>query len=70
MSITPHPVLGAIAIGVGASVLMDVWNLLLKRAWGIPSLKHCLLGRWLLHLPLGTVLNCGDHAVMAPRGII
>lgn len=45
---------GAAAIGVGASVLMDAWNLLLKRAVGIPSLNYCLLGRWLLHMPGGT----------------
>ena len=54
MSITPHHVLSAAAIGVGASLLMDAWNLFLKRAFGIPSLNYCLLGRWLLHMPEGT----------------
>lgn len=29
-------VLSAVAIGVGASLLMDVWNLFLKLAFGIP----------------------------------
>lgn len=57
MSITPHHVLAAIAIGVGASVLMDAWNLFLKRAFGIPSLDYCLLGRWLLHMPEGTFVH-------------
>ena len=57
MSITPHHVLGAIAIGVGASVLMDAWNLFLKRAFGVPSLNYCLLGRWLLHMPEGTFVH-------------
>lgn len=45
---------GAVAIGLGASVVMDLWNLLLKRAFGIPSLNYCLLGRWLGHMPGGT----------------
>lgn len=54
MSPTVNYILGAAAIGVGASVLMDVWNLLLKRVAGIPSLSYCLLGRWLLHMPQGT----------------
>jgi hypothetical protein len=44
----------AIAIGIGASVLMDLWNLFLRRAFGMPSLNYCLLGRWLLHMPRGT----------------
>jgi len=47
-------VLSAVAIGVGASLLMDLWNLLLKLAFDIPSLNYCLLGRWLCHMPGGT----------------
>lgn len=42
------------AIGVGATLLMDGWNLLLTRAFGIASLNYCLLGRWLGHMPEGT----------------
>jgi hypothetical protein len=41
----------AIAIGVGATLLMDLWNLFLRRAFGIPSLNLCLLGRWLRYMP-------------------
>ena len=41
-------------IGVGATFLMDLWNLFLKRAFQIPSLDYCLLGRWLGHMPMGT----------------
>jgi len=47
-------ILGALAIGVGATLLMDLWNFFLKRAFGIPSLNYCFLGRWLLHIPSGT----------------
>ena len=45
---------GAIAIGVGATLAMDLWNLFLKRAFNIPSLDYCLLGRWLRLMPKGT----------------
>jgi hypothetical protein len=38
-------------VGVGATVCIDLWSLLLKRAFGIRSLDYCLLGRWLLHMP-------------------
>jgi hypothetical protein len=47
-------VLTAVAIGVGATLLMDLWNLFLKRVFGIPSLNYCFLGRWVLHIPAGT----------------
>lgn len=63
--ITSH-ILGAIVIGLGASLLMDVWNLFLKRAFGIPSLNYCLLGRWLLHMPGGVFRHAGIGAA-APK---
>lgn len=66
MSITPHHVLGAVAIGVGASLLMDAWNLLLKRVFGVPSLNYCLLGRWFLHMPGGTFFH-SSIAAAPPR---
>ena len=49
-----HPILGAIAVGIGATLLVDLWNLFLKRAFGIRSLNYCLLGRWLRHMAEGT----------------
>ena len=47
-------ILGAVGIGIGATLLMDLWNLFLKGAFGVSSLSYCLLGRWLLHIPTGT----------------
>ena len=40
-------IITAAAIGIGATLAMDLWNLILKRAFKIPSLNYCLLGRWL-----------------------
>lgn len=54
MPIEATHILSAIAVGIGATLIMDLWNLLLKRAFGIPSLDYCLLGRWLRHMPAGT----------------
>jgi hypothetical protein len=48
-------VFAAIAVGVGATLTMDIWNLFLKRAFGIPSLSYCLLGRWLRYMPDGVL---------------
>ena len=55
MRIEATSILGAVAIGIGATLVMDLWNLLLKRAFNIPSLNYCLLGRWLRHMPEGTL---------------
>jgi hypothetical protein len=40
-------------IGVGATIVMDAWLLLLKRA-GLPTMSFSLLGRWVGHLAQGT----------------
>ena len=45
---------GAILVGIGAIVIMDVWNLFLQHALNISSLNFCLVGRWLSHMSLGT----------------
>src|SRR6266550_5566997 len=65
MSIEASYILPAIAIGIGATLLMDLWNLFLKRAFSIPSLNYCLLGRWLRHMPEGTFRHANINA--APR---
>jgi hypothetical protein len=59
-------ILGAIAVGIGATLLMDLWNLFLRRAFGIASLDYCLLGRWVLHLPAGTLRHANIRAA-APK---
>jgi hypothetical protein len=43
----------AIAIGLGASLVMDFWAVMLRRAFGIPAPNYCFVGRWLSHMPGG-----------------
>jgi hypothetical protein len=50
-------VIAAILVGLGATLLIDLWALLLRRGFNIPSLDYCLLGRWLLHVPGGTIVH-------------
>ncbi len=57
-----NAILGAIAIGIGATLVMDLWNLFLKRTFSIPSLNYCLLGRWLRHMPGGTLRHANITA--------
>ena len=62
MSIGASDILVPITIGVGATLVMDLWNLVLKRAFSIPSLNYCLLGRWLRHMPDGTLRHASIAA--------
>jgi hypothetical protein len=62
MSIEADAVPGAIAIGIGATLVKDHWNLFLKRAFSIPSLNYCLLGRWDRHMPGGTLRHANITA--------
>jgi hypothetical protein len=43
----------AIAIGVGATLVMDLWMFLRKRLFGIAALDYALVGRWFAYLPRG-----------------
>jgi len=41
-------------IGIGATITMDMWAVLLQRLLGILPLNYALVGRWLLHVSQGT----------------
>jgi hypothetical protein len=62
MGMEANDILGAIAIGIGATLVMDLWNLFLKRTFSIPSLNYCLLGRWVSHMPGGTLRHASIAA--------
>jgi len=63
--LAPHYILGAMATGIGATLIMDLWNLFLKLTFSIPSLNYCLLGRWLGHMPEGTLRHASILAAPA-----
>jgi len=45
--------IGVVAVGLGATLVMDLWAVSLKRAFAIPSPNYCLVGRWLRHVTNG-----------------
>ena len=45
--------ISAILIGLGATLIFDLWALLLKYAFKITSSNICLVGRWLRYMPEG-----------------
>ncbi|VVD67902.1 membrane protein [Pandoraea aquatica] len=48
-----------LAIGVFATVVMDLWALLLRRVFGIASLDFAMVGRWLGHMRAGRFTHAG-----------
>jgi len=41
-------------MGLGATLVFDLWGLVLKSAFKIAPSNICLVGRWLLYMPEGT----------------
>jgi hypothetical protein len=46
-------VFGAILVGFGATLIMDLWALFMRHAFGVTSLNYCIVGRWLRYMPDG-----------------
>lgn len=46
-------VVDAVAIGVGATAVLDLWSVVQRRVLGIATLDFGMVGRWLGHLPRG-----------------
>ena len=45
---------GAVLVGLGATVITDLWTLFLGRIFKIPPPGFCWIGRWILYIPTGT----------------
>jgi hypothetical protein len=50
-------ILHAAMIGLGATVFMDLWALIQRRLFGVPSLDFAMVGRWLGHIPQGRFVH-------------
>ncbi len=46
-------ILAILVVGVGATLVMDLWALFLQRVLAIPSLSYCFVGRWVGHMQRG-----------------
>src|SRR5262249_2504224 len=68
MNIEPIHLGGAVLVGIGAILLMDIWNLFLQQTLNISSLNFCLVGRWLSHMPLGTFTHANIAAAARRPG--
>lgn len=57
--------LAAVVVGSGATVIMDIWALLMSRLFDIPSLNYRMVGRWVGHIPRGKFVH-GNIADSSP----
>lgn len=57
-------VVRALLIGLGATAVLDLWSILLKRLFGIPSSDWSMVGRWFGHFPRGQLVH--DNIRAAP----
>jgi hypothetical protein len=58
----------ALAIGVGATAVMDVWVLARARLLRVPAMSYSLVGRWLAYMPRGRFRHDPIAASPAVRG--
>ncbi|MCH8544461.1 MAG: DUF2938 domain-containing protein [Alcanivorax sp.] len=68
MMIEPIYIAKAIAVGAGATLVMDLWAVFLKRVFSIPSLNYCLVGRWMGHMPDGVFRHTNIATAQQKRG--
>ena len=47
----------ALALGVGATVVMNAWGLLRRPLLGMPVPDYAMLGRWVGHMPRGRFVH-------------
>ena len=67
MSTEATSFVGAVVVGLGATLFMDVWALFLTRAFSIPSANYCLVGRWLCYMPEGTFMHASISSAPQKR---
>lgn len=58
----------AILIGIGATVVFDLWGALLVRFFGAPATNWGLFGRWLGHFPRGRFVHDSIARASPVRG--
>ena len=64
--------IGAVLIGIGGTVVLDLWAALLQRFFGVPATNWAMVGRWVGHMPRGRFIHenigkaapvPGEHAI-------
>lgn len=67
MTTTTEFVSRSILVGIGATLIMDLWAAVLRR-FGVSSLNFALLGRWIGHIPRGRFFHTRIAEAAVVRG--
>lgn len=65
MSIETTYIYTAIITGLGATFIMDLWALFVRRAFNIALPNYCFVGRWIRYMPAGTFTHTNIAATPA-----
>src|SRR5690606_3448491 len=65
---TVDMLLRAVVVGIGATLVLDLWALVLRRAFGVRSLDWALVGRWVGHFRRGRFMHDSIAAAAPVRG--
>lgn len=57
-----------IAVGIGATAIMDLWGILRERFFAIPQINYGLVGRWILYMPKGRFQHAPITATASVQG--
>ncbi|HWX51109.1 MAG TPA: DUF2938 domain-containing protein [Roseomonas sp.] len=65
-------VVAAVLVGIGGTVILDLFSLLMGRFFGVPATNWRMVGRWIGHMPRGRFVQpdlkqadpvSGEHAL-------
>ena len=60
-------IISAIIIGLGATLIFDLWGWFLNRAFKVAPSNICLVGRWLRYMPGGIFVHSNIGSVPRKR---
>ena len=46
-------VLSGVLIGIGGTVILDLWAAFMQRVFNVPATNWAMVGRWVGHMPRG-----------------
>lgn len=50
-------IIRAALVGIGGTMVLDVYSLLMQRFFGVPATNWAMVGRWVGHMPAGRFLH-------------
>ena len=65
-------ILRAVLIGIGGTVVLDLWAAFMQRVFNVPATNWAMVGRWVGHMPRGHFMHenigkaapvSGEHAI-------